>query len=131
MTKSHKKASSTIQLTSTLPADQLAGICKDAADQLKIRLDDAQPGRLLFSIRGAVAPTKLQLMTFEVCLSSSDGRQVMASRILTYKTTQQSYLFIPVGPRRMVGLSAYEKFMQRFAELARQADPAANIAITE
>jgi hypothetical protein len=131
LTKSHKKASSTIQLTSTLPADQLAGICKDAADQLKIRLDDAQPGRLLFSIRGAVAPTKLQLMTFEVCLSSSDGRQVMASRILTYKTTQQSYLFIPVGPRRMVGLSAYEKFMQRFAELARQADPAANIAITE
>jgi hypothetical protein len=131
LSKPHKKAGSTIQITSTLPADRLAAICKDAADHLKIRLDDAQAGRLLFSVRGALAPTKIQLMTFEVSLSDRDGKQVMVSRILTYKTTQQTSLFIPIGPRRMVGLSVYEKFMRRFAELTRQADPDAIIAITE
>ncbi|HYM55953.1 MAG TPA: hypothetical protein VES97_11360 [Solirubrobacteraceae bacterium] len=129
MAKPHKKANRAIQVTSALPADQLAGLCKDAADQCKIRLDDAQPGRLLFSVRGAIAPTKIHLMTFEVCLSSSDDRQVMASRILKYKTTQPTYLFIPVGPKRMVALSVYEKFMQRFSELTRHADPDASVMI--
>jgi hypothetical protein len=50
LAKPHKKAGSAIQVASALPADQLAGICKEAADQCKIRLDDAQPGRLLFSV---------------------------------------------------------------------------------
>lgn len=130
MAKPHKKAGTAIQIASVLPADRLAGICKGAADEGKIRLDDAQSGRLLFSVRGAVAPTKIHLMAFEVCLSSSDGRQIMTSRILKYKTTQSTYLFIPVSPKRMVGLSAYEKFMQRFGEQVQRADPDASITIT-
>jgi hypothetical protein len=126
----HKKAGRAIQVTSTLPAEQLAAICKDAADQSKLRLDQANPGQLVFSVRGAIS-SKIHLMTIEVRLASSDGAQVMTSRILRYKTNQSTFLLIPTGPKRMMALSVYEKFMQRFAELSRHADPQATVAITE
>jgi hypothetical protein len=127
--KSHKKAGRMIQVSSTLAADQLASLCKEAADRCKLQLDEVDQGLLVFSVRGAIT-SKIHLMTFEVQLSSGDGGQTMTSRIRHYKTTQQRlFYFVPIAPRRMLGLSAYEKFMRNFGELTRQADPHASVTI--
>lgn len=130
MAKPHKYAGRAIEVVSALPADQLADICKDAADQCKIRLDDAKSGQLVFSVRGLVRPEKNRLMIFEVLLSGNGDKQVMTSRIMSYRTSQQKVLFlIPMEPRKLVGLSIYDKFMERFGELARHADPAASVTV--
>jgi hypothetical protein len=132
LAKAHKNAGRAIEVVSTLPADQLADICKDAAEQCKIRLDEAKSGQLVFSIRGLVRPSKNRLMVFEVRLSSNGGRQVMRSHIMSYRTSQQKVLFfIPMEPRKLVGLSVYDKFMERLGELARHADPGATTAVTD
>jgi hypothetical protein len=128
----HKNAGRAIEVTSALPADQLAAICKDAADQCKIRLDAAKPGQLIFSVRGLVRPSKNRMMIFEVRLSGNGDKQVMRSRIMSYRTSQQRALFlIPMEPRKLVGLAAYDKFMERFGELTRHADPSASVTVTD
>jgi hypothetical protein len=128
--KPHKKASRSIEVFSDLPADQLAELSKAAADQCKIRLDDIQPGRLIFSVRALFRPNQNCLMTFAVQLATSDGERVVTSHILNYRTTQATVLFfIPFGPRSMPALPAYEKFMERFRELAEHADPDADVVM--
>lgn len=131
MARPHKNALRAIEVVSTLPADQLAAICKDAAEQCKIRLDGTKSGRLVFSVRGMVRPSKNRLMIFEVRSSGNGDTQIMRSRILSYRTSQQKFLFfIPMEPRKLVGLSVYDKFMERFRELARHADPEASVTVT-
>lgn len=131
MATPHKKAERTVEIVSDLPADQLAAICKEAADQCKLQLDKATPGQLVFSFRSLILPSKNYLLVFEVRLSHQDDRHVMRSGILRYKTRQQKFLaIIPTEPKRLVGLSGYEKFMRRFGELVRQADAQADVSIT-
>lgn len=131
MAKPHKKAARAIEVMSSLPPDELAGLCKDAADQCKIRLDQAKQGQLVFSVRAPLSPTKKRLMVFEVRLTALDDGHALRSRITSYRTLQSKFLLlVPMGPKRMVGLATYEKFMQRFGELARHADPQADILIT-
>lgn len=131
MAKPHKNALRAIDVVSALPADELADICKAAAEQCKIRLEADKPGQLVFSVRGLVRPEKNRLMIFEVRLSGHGDKQVMRSRIKSYRTSQAKYLgLIPMEPRKLVGLSVYDKFMERLGELVRHADPGATMVIT-
>jgi hypothetical protein len=126
---SHKNAGAGITLTTTLPSDQLAAICKQAADECKAKLDGAKPGELTFSFRGS----RTHLMTFKVRLSEGkDGKRQLVSAITHYKTKQPMFLFvIPAGTKQMLRLRSYERFMTRVSELARQADPDALVAISD
>ena len=131
MATPHKNALRSIEVISALPADQLAAICKDAAEECKIRLEAAKAGQLVFSVRGLVRPEKNRLMIFEVRLSGKGDKQVMRSRIKSYRTSQAKYLgLIPMEPRKLVGLPSYDKFIERFGELARHVDPAAAVTVT-
>ena len=76
MAKPHKYAGRSITVASTLPSDKLASLCKEAADQTKLRLDDAQSGRLVFSIR-SIFPERNRLMSIAVQLSTDGDKQVM------------------------------------------------------
>lgn len=129
MARPHKKAGRAIQIESALSPDELARLCKDAADHCKIQLDDAKQGVLSFSVRSALT-SKVHLMSFDVRLAAEKDRNVMRSRIRHYKTRQEKLMYlVPLGPKRMLGLSSYEKFMERFAALARDADANAAAAI--
>jgi hypothetical protein len=115
--KPHKHIGRAIRVASALPAERLASLCKEAADQCKLQLDEATPGRLVFSIRGITA--RIHIMSIEVLLSGHEGAQVMTSRIRRYKTRQQKFLgLVPLEPQQLLGLKTYERFIQRFGELA-------------
>jgi hypothetical protein len=131
MAKPHARALRSIEVVSDLSADELVAICKEAADQLKIRLESNSPGRLVFSIRSMIRPDKNRLMIFEIRLGGNGQRHVLRSKITSYRTSQTRYLgLIPLGPRRLVGLPHYDQFMERLEELTRQADPAAETSTT-
>lgn len=129
MAKPHKQAGRTIRVVSKLPADQLAALCKQAADENKLRLEQASTGLLAFSMRGSFQ--RFRAMDVEVRLASEDGAQAMVARIASYKTRQQKLFgLVPLGPRKLVGIAIYERFLRRFGELAQNADPTATVAIT-
>jgi hypothetical protein len=133
MAKPHKKVGRSIQVASTLPAAELADLCKQAAQQSSelVRLEEAKPGMLVFTVRSRLLRGQTQFMTFEVRLASQDGKRTMTSRILRYKIRQQKLLYlVPLEPAHMLGLTSYEQFMERFGELARGADPEASVAVT-
>lgn len=140
MAKSHKHADDAIAVTSTLPPDRLAELCKQAADQSRgsirrgahqIRLEHADPGCLVFSVRDRQIGGRMEYLSFEVTLAQHDGQQRMTSRIKTYKTQQPTMAgFIPAGPKSLVGLHTYREFMQRFGDLVKDADPAATATVT-
>lgn len=130
MAKPHKSAGRAIQITSSLPPERLADLCQQAAEESEttIRLEDTKPEKLLFSVRGRMIGERTKYMTFEVRITSEDKGQVITSRILSYRTSQQKLLFlIPMGPSHMPALSSYEKFVGHLRALALDADPQANI----
>ena len=137
MAKSDKQAVRTIQVTSSLPADRLAGICKEAAEQCTawaahgkaiVTLVEVTTGKLRFSVRNRHG--KLEYLSFEVHIAEHDDRRVMVSRILRYKTTQRTWAYlIPFGPKTIMAFDCYEQFMRRTEELVRQADPEARVVV--
>ena len=103
MAKPHKYAGRSMEVASALSAEKLADLCKEAADQSKLRLDAARPGELIFSIRAALS-SKRRLMSIAVRLSADGDKQVMQTRITDYRTLQhKTYLLfvipVPTGPR--------------------------------
>jgi hypothetical protein len=132
--KPHKYAGRSIEVASALPADKLASLCKEAADQSKLRLDSAQPGELVFSIRAALFPER-RLMSIAVRLSTDGDKQVMRTHITNYRTTQRrTYVLfvipVPTEPKQLVGIKTYEKFLHRFGELVLHIDPEADISFS-
>jgi hypothetical protein len=130
----HKYAGRSIEVASVLSADRLASLCKEAADQQKLKLDAAQPGELTFSIRAALFPER-RLMSIAVRLSTDGDKQVIRTRITNYRTMQsKTYLLfvipVPTGPKKLVGIKSYEKFLHRFGELVLHSDPEADISFS-
>lgn len=132
MATPHKNAGRSIKVVSALPVEQLVNLCKDAADQCKLRLEGVKPGQLIFSVRGLVRPEKNKLMVFEVRLARCEDKLTMKSHILSYRTSQSKYLgLIPMEPRKLVGLQSYDNFIRRFEELVSHSDPGAKVTIDE
>ena len=115
MVHPHKHAGRGIEVVSGLPVKRLANLCKEAADQCQIRLDEIKPGQMVFSVRSRLFPNKNRLMVFVVELSKDDERLVMRSRVVSYKARQRKFLLlIPMEPKRMLGLDGYELFLRCF-----------------
>jgi hypothetical protein len=133
LARPHKHAGAHIELTSELPPDRLAELCKQAGQQfnrIECRLEEVMPGRLVFTIRGGLSK-RMQSMTFQVLNEIRDGRSHLPSRISHYKTKQDTFMFIPVGPKQMLGLKAYRTYMHNLEALVKDADPTASVSVIE
>lgn len=131
MAKPHGKAARSVEVVSRSSADQLASLAKQAADETKLRLDQVVQGRLVFSVRPALFASKRRLLVFELRLSRRGDHYIMRSQITSYRTSQMKFMgLIPMGPRHLVGLPAYERFIRRLAELVEAVDAAAAVSVT-
>jgi hypothetical protein len=121
MAHRHKHAGRGIEVVSDMPVERMANLCKQAADQCQVRLDEIRPGQMIFSVRSRLFPDKNRLLAFVVELSLDGVQVVMRSRIISYKTRQRKLLLlIPLEPRQMLGLDGYDRFLHRFDELLRE-----------
>jgi hypothetical protein len=136
MAKPHKHANLSLQATTKLGDSDIAELAETAAENASVkvpqwssvRLERAEPGLLGFSVRGPGG--LVEQLAFQLTAVSSAGSTTLKSRILTYKTAQTSVLgFIPIAPKRMLGLQAYRKWLSNFADAVRNADPTAQIEI--
>lgn len=136
MAKPHKHASLSLQATTKLDDSEIAQLAKDAAESASVkvpqwssvRLEKAGPGLLAFSVRGPGG--LVEQLVFQLTASSGADSTKLKSSILRYKTAQATFLgFIPIAPKKMLGLQAHRKWLSNFANALRGADPTAQIDI--
>jgi len=136
MAKPHKHASLRLQATTKLDDSDIAQLARAAAENASVkvpqwssvRLEKAEPGLLVFSVRGPGG--LVEQLVFQLTATFGAGSTTLKSRILRYKTSQAALLgFIPIAPKKMLGLQAHRKWLSNFADALRRADPMAQIEI--
>ena len=135
MAPKHKYADASESLTSTLDSDHIAELCEEAARrsetlQALVRLEEAQPGRLVHSVRSRITAGRVELMTFSVTLRDTDGLHHVTTRILRYKVKRQWILVIPL-PWQMIAWGIYKGFMYELERNVRVADPMVQTSVIE
>jgi hypothetical protein len=136
MAKPHKHAGLRLRATAKLDDSDITELAKIAAESASVkvpqwssvRLEKAEPGLIVFSVRGPGGVA--EQLVFQVAASFGGESARLQSRILRYKTSQPSLLgFIPVAPKKMLGLQAYRKWLSNFADALKRVDPTAQIEI--
>ena len=136
MGKPHKHASLSFQATTKLDDSDIAQLAKTAAENASVkvpqwssvRLEKAEPGVLAFSVRGPGG--LVEQLVFQLTAASGADSTKLESSILRYKTSQSTIFgFIPMSPKRMLGLQAHRKWLSNFANELRTADPTAQIDV--
>lgn len=135
MSRKHKYADSHFSIATRLSADRFAEVSKHVGETTKslagggVRFEGAQRGRTNFSVRTMAG--YYELMTFHVTIDDTATGSSGRSHIDSYKTTQSTYLFIPISPKTMNGYGIYRKFMKDMCAAILTEDPLAQVTITE
>jgi hypothetical protein len=122
--KPHKRAGAAVQITTSIPRDRLASLCKQALSEESerwLRVDKDSPEELIFGLRGPYREASRQLL-WRVDIHEADGRTSLQTRITGYEQEQHWPM-----PATMRGLPRYEKWMRRVADHVRADDPAAQV----
>ncbi len=129
MAKAHKYSRSRLEIDTSLPGDRALDLARQAIEtQSGVHLAGTGDGSLLATIKSWAG---VKLLQFRVSGRPAGGRTRVATEILDYRTSQMTYLFIPVGPKSMEGYGAYRNYMKALQQVVQAADPSARCAITE
>ncbi|APA99957.1 hypothetical protein [Nocardia seriolae] len=134
MSRKHKYADSHFSIETRLSADRFAEITKHVGDSTKtllgtVRFEGADRGRTNFSVRSMAG--FYELLTFHVTIHDTATGSSGRSHIDTYKTTQQTYMFIPISPKTMNGYVLYRRFMKDVRAAVLAEDSRALVTISE
>jgi len=136
MAKPHKHAGLRLLATTKLADADIALIAKNAAEAAAVkapqwstvRLEKAEPGFLVFSVRGPGG--LVEQMEFALEAVTEDGTAKLGSTITRYKQSQSTFAgFIPTGQKKMLGLSAYRRWIKNFTTALQETDPGAQIDV--
>jgi hypothetical protein len=134
--KPHKDADLGMIVETGLSSPKLAELCEQAARDARgallsgtsIRLEEATPGKLIYSVRGPAG--LIEIMTFEVRVLEGDGRHRLSTHISTYQMSQDTIGgFIPAGRKRMNGLKNFRSFNELVATAVQSDDPSAQVTL--
>jgi hypothetical protein len=121
----HKRASASVEITTSIPPERLAAMCKKAlAEESEkwLRVDREAPEELIFGLRGPYREDSRQLQWTVNFQAGANGATGLRTKITAYE--QERTLFFPATMR---GLPRYEKWMRRLAEHVQAADPIAGV----
>jgi hypothetical protein len=139
MAVKHKHSSEGVTIVTSIGRQELAELARRTADQAhgnawnspgKVRFEQASADYLDFSVQGP-APLKRELMTFRMRVTPAPGGDVREVRVAIsrFKTMQSKFMvFIPIGPKRLLGLAAYRSFLDGLASGVKAMDPTSRIA---
>jgi hypothetical protein len=137
MGASHKLAGSYLSIQTAMPSSELLNLADLVAAEVHKR-QAGKPGpvvkigRTQSSVDFAVLNIwKKQIMRFRVrAVGTADGRTELKSQITYFRTLQQKmFLFIPAGPKRLVGWNVYSTFMDSLRAAASDVDNASRAMI--
>lgn len=120
----NEQVNETLHAQTMASAEQIRAAGKRAAEAAQVKLTStvrekgAAQDRIVYQIMGP--GNVVQQIEFAVSIGDVDGRRSVTVAIQDYKTIRPvMFGFIPAGPKSLVGLKAYRKFMVAFqTELA-------------
>jgi hypothetical protein len=136
---SHKLAGSYISLnTQTMSAARLLELCELVATDAMKRTDD-KPSPVVVTDRSSSSmefavlnPFKKSIMRFRVTTSRGDAGGIdLVSEITSFRTMQDTILFIPAGPKKLVAWNQYHTFMECLQAAVEDGDANADIDIVQ
>lgn len=73
----------------------------------------------------------IELCTFSAeAVQDGDGvTNLRVGGLETYRTTQPTYMFIPVGPKSIAGYDPYKRLLNHIANVLAKADPQATVSV--
>ncbi|MBB2988141.1 hypothetical protein [Terracoccus luteus] len=127
----HKNQNATFTARTTLDPDRVVELAKAAGASVKnsipgqpfVQYDGGYPGQLNFSVRNIGG--RNVLMTFTTSITEAGGGTTVQTKIDGFKTTQPTWMFIPVGPKSLVGYSHYKRFVAALERELKVADTSA------
>jgi hypothetical protein len=138
MPAAHSKQGSTLRAHTRISPNQAAQLAKSTSGLVTagmpggafVRFEGERPGRLLFSIRSLGGHA--ELMSFCVYVRRDPaGFTALDTHIQGFKTAQQTYLFIPIGRKQLVGYSVYKTYARNLGSALQQVDPQSSCVLVE
>lgn len=136
-----------LEATTTMNADDALKAVKIAATRVKgggasllttglqnagaqVNVEREDNGHLAMSITSG--RRIVELCTFSAAASSANGAtSLTVGGLQTYKTTQSTVFFIPVGPKMIAGYAPYKRFLEEVSAELHAADGAAAVSIID
>jgi len=137
MAAKHKNQHAGLKVRTSVPAGSVAEMARSTGELVKssipgrpfVRFEGSAPGRLLFSVRSMGG--HMELMCFHLDVREAEGASHAETGIDGFKTTQSTVMFIPVGPKTLVGYPEYKRFNAKLLEGLRAQDPSASGTFVE
>jgi hypothetical protein len=133
----HKLAGNGLLIETALTDDELHDICGLAATQTK---GDLWNGKAKVVKQGSTGSTdhyafkgawgRSNVLTFTVATEpAQNDRTSLRVEIVSFLTTRQTVVFIPVTPKKMTSHANFMEFVNKVANTVRAADPSANVDV--
>lgn len=135
--------------TTALPPQKTLAVIREAAAAVKgggksllttgmmnlgaqVNLVGQSPTLLTFSLTSGKQLIELCTFSAEASPNGAGRTAIRIGGLETYKTQQRkAYLFIPVGPKQILGMDPYKRFLNVAVDALRAADPTADLVIQQ
>lgn len=129
MAKPHKYAGAHVDVMTAVSADQVRRVAHQVIENIKeVTIESETPAGFTLNVRSWA---RVRQITFYLTINATESGAHARTEIDWYLTSQAKFLFIPIGPKEMVGYKAYRRFMQTFARAVQSVDPSARTSIVE
>ena len=96
-----------------------------------VSVKDRGSMRVDLRVRDMVKDDGAEVMQFHVEVALGAGRVTARSAVDTYQVKETSFGgLVSVGNKKILGYSAYERYMEVFGSLVAEEDPAAQVSFT-
>lgn len=129
MAREHKYHHSRLTIDTALPPEEALQLAHQTIEtQRSVRLTGRVEGQILAHVKDLLGGKLLQ---FTVSAAPGASRTAVITEIVSYQTSQDTVLFIPIGPKLMDGYSAYRNYMRALQQVVTAADSGARCEIAE
>ncbi len=95
----------------------------------QVHIDVESNNRLGLSITSGKRLIELCRFSAEAIQDGQGVTNLRVGGLESYRTSQPTYMFIPVGPKSIAGLDPYKRLLNNIADALAKADPQATVSV--
>ena len=122
--------------SSQMPSSRMVELAVEAARHVQddrgwVSVRERGSMRVDLRVRDMVKADGAEVMQFHVEVEHGAGRVAARSAVDNFQVKESSFSgLVSVGNKKILGYSAYERYMEIFGSLVAQDDPAAQVSFT-
>ena len=138
----HKLQHSRVEITSHLDSQQMLSVSEEVASSLTQRRGKVNGGHFFQfgwtvtdrspeALRMTLGNPRKPVMSYEVLVAGDESGGRLTSRITGFRTSQPTFMFVPTGPKRLLGYQEYRNYLVALGQAFEAADPTCQVRIIE